>query len=852
MPAGVRVIPRIKVVLDNWVEGPAILVVDAPTGYGKTTQLASWVATRPDAEAVIWISGSTFFTSWEDAWNGLVQGLADLGVIDDAARAQVSTRAELFVVLHRLERRVILVIDEADRLHPFADLDRLEREAGRFPRLRTIVVTSRPMPSDPAIAMTEREHITHAQLGWSEHDALDVLTARGIEVLALPIRRLVEATGGRASAILSYGPTVSGGAGGTSRELRQRWFSERVSHVVDPARATQILNALSDFIEAPSVLLPELDIQPDEPAFVELEREGLIEAITLPGSAEPSGYRMSPEDRLSLDNLGPRVPIDAAVHENAARHFESIGRRGSAIFHLSHLQRYGEALDLLRRPLSGHDATVGLDDLRDALHLVPADVLRADPEALALRLLLSHFPPLEPAKSRAALEATLLSLPRRTIDALPLAARVVVTTAAVGALTSRGRSAEASAMGRGLANELLTMPWSAVHEISRQAGLLWTAQAEAEMLEGRVRLASGFARAALQAADDGAHVYGRFMIEATASAIAAIEGDFPQSARHVRDAELHYSLGNWPASTKLYPISIARMFTAQWTMDTDALFQVAARFRDVPDRSDPWWAAGEIAEAYALLFSSKPTQALSKVRGVMRLADSRSVSRLLRSMVLAANADILNVLGRPGAALAVLDGVPETDEHAICLGARRATSRIHSGDFRGALLATEACVELGHRHTPRSLVSSLVRRAVAQDQLGSTRAADATFVDALSQLPSAPTPFFGLNPEYVAPLWDRVDEDHRSLRASVEALSPASARNASRPVVGALSNREIDVLRLIRAGNSIPEMSEALFLSANTVKTHLRTLYRKLGATNRREAVDIADALGFGTGPRAS
>ena len=146
-------------------------------------------------------------------------------------------------------------------------------------------------------------------------------------------------------------------------------------------------------------------------------------------------------------------------------------------------------------------------------------------------------------------------------------------------------------------------------------------------------------------------------------------------------------------------------------------------------------------------------------------------------------------------------------------------------------------------------MSSLVRRAVAQDQLGSTRAADATFVDALSQLPPAPTPFFGLNPEYVAPLWDRVDEDHRALRAQVEALGPASVRTASRPVVGALSNREIDVLRLLRAGHSAPEMSEALFLSANTVKTHLRTLYRKLGATNRREAVDIADALGFRTGP---
>lgn len=51
-----------------------------------------------------------------------------------------------------------------------------------------------------------------------------------------------------------------------------------------------------------------------------------------------------------------------------------------------------------------------------------------------------------------------------------------------------------------------------------------------------------------------------------------------------------------------------------------------------------------------------------------------------------------------------------------------------------------------------------------------------------------------------------------------------------------LSAQEQRVLRLLGAGLSNPEIAEELIVSVNTVKTHLQSIYRKLGVTSRREA----------------
>jgi LuxR family maltose regulon positive regulatory protein len=60
-----------------------------------------------------------------------------------------------------------------------------------------------------------------------------------------------------------------------------------------------------------------------------------------------------------------------------------------------------------------------------------------------------------------------------------------------------------------------------------------------------------------------------------------------------------------------------------------------------------------------------------------------------------------------------------------------------------------------------------------------------------------------------------------------------------------LSSAEARVLRYLPTKLSAPEIADEMYLSVNTVKTHMRHLYDKLGAHRRHEAVEQARALGL-------
>ncbi len=88
---------------------------------------------------------------------------------------------------------------------------------------------------------------------------------------------------------------------------------------------------------------------------------------------------------------------------------------------------------------------------------------------------------------------------------------------------------------------------------------------------------------------------------------------------------------------------------------------------------------------------------------------------------------------------------------------------------------------------------------------------------------------------------------HRGLVEELQVLldrrSPGAQAAHSMPLLEPLSKRELTVLGYLETMLSTEEIAAELFLSTNTVKTHTKSIYRKLGVTRRRHAISQARAL---------
>ena len=94
--------------------------------------------------------------------------------------------------------------------------------------------------------------------------------------------------------------------------------------------------------------------------------------------------------------------------------------------------------------------------------------------------------------------------------------------------------------------------------------------------------------------------------------------------------------------------------------------------------------------------------------------------------------------------------------------------------------------------------------------------------------------------------------EHRVAPNYVRRLRTAFIRTIDhqRNVIGPLSDRELEVLRLLATDLSGPQIAGELIVSLNTVRTHTKSIYTKLAVNSRREAVRRGDELDLLT-PRA-
>ncbi len=154
----------------------------------------------------------------------------------------------------------------------------------------------------------------------------------------------------------------------------------------------------------------------------------------------------------------------------------------------------------------------------------------------------------------------------------------------------------------------------------------------------------------------------------------------------------------------------------------------------------------------------------------------------------------------------------------VALGAEGALAEAEAEIERGTQLHASQGATVCHAHA----LVLLARARLARGELDGAR----------ETLDAAQLEVDGL--EDVGIVAALLDDTGRRLQAGVR-----------RPVLAGeeLSDRELVILRLLAAGLTKPEIGRELYIAYNTVKTHTRTIYRKLDASTKEEAVARAQEL---------
>jgi LuxR family maltose regulon positive regulatory protein len=204
-------------------------------------------------------------------------------------------------------------------------------------------------------------------------------------------------------------------------------------------------------------------------------------------------------------------------------------------------------------------------------------------------------------------------------------------------------------------------------------------------------------------------------------------------------------------------------------------------------------------------------------------------------------ADLALLLGQLSRAEAALDGVPSRN---TWIAVPRARLALLGGNPKHALLFILEGQRRG-RVERYGQLDLAVLRASAELALGRDDDATASLLRAINQAEKSGVivPFHLLPTETLRSLSELAPEARafvvRHDLAGTSYLAPYTA------VAGALSERELIVLRALEPGATVEQIAKKLFVASNTVKAQLRSIYRKLNVSTRTEALLVAAELGL-------
>jgi len=294
------------------------------------------------------------------------------------------------------------------------------------------------------------------------------------------------------------------------------------------------------------------------------------------------------------------------------------------------------------------------------------------------------------------------------------------------------------------------------------------------------------------------------------------------------------------------PALIAAMFIANERHDLQRAAEVEVELL-IASRHNEWDSFAGILSAQLRALEGNPIVALdvlSKAAHGYAGWETRGIgvdlARLLQGAVLLS-------VDHGEEAWAILQTLRPYAHHPLCPARVIGHLRLAHGDLVGAEEAIRECESLGDAHCKRTAVDIQLIRAAIELERGnfvvSDVSADRAFVTlgrTGSRLPLRSIPVASLSALATRATGRRHGAEVSRMLDRIVETTAGSHRQ-----VQSLSARERLVLAQVQRGLTVAAIAAELYISPNTVKTHLRRLYSKLGVSTRDEAIRAARALGL-------
>lgn len=293
----------------------------------------------------------------------------------------------------------------------------------------------------------------------------------------------------------------------------------------------------------------------------------------------------------------------------------------------------------------------------------------------------------------------------------------------------------------------------------------------------------------------------------------------------------------------------ARILMTTDRYDVEGLQQLAQAMVDASVHTE-WEPFSEVVSAYARSVAGEHIAALDLLHHARQRylrwhppGIGLHVGQMLR-------ADILGMLDRGDESYEILVTLDPHERHALCPQRFMARLALWHGDLVGADAALAVCEDLGEEHSPRTLIDVQLLRAAVEHERGNLASSDVSFDRVLHAMArtGVRSPFRLVPPSLLDRLAERgltrgKDAEVHRILTRLRAYTDGYEDERE-----ALSERERLVLVYVERRLTVAQIAAELFISPNTVKTHLRRLYRKLGVATRDEAIRKARSLGLHLG----